>query len=198
MLEAPNGGDVFVVLGDVLHGRLGTAGHASYVALEGQTPRMLSIFESPSDLGGRLAASGEAQQGLYRCLLRLQADETAKPEAAPWALVVGIEIDEQFEEEFNEWYDTEHLPLLASVAGVVRARRFVLCPEKTPSRSGAPPRYLAIFDLEEPHIPRGERWHAHVSTPWCDRIFRFRRLLFRTVYARVPAGQQSAERSFAR
>ena len=149
----------------------------------------MSIFASPPASGdGRVAESARTQQGLYRCLLTLQSKEAAKPQEAPWALVVGIDIDEQFDDEFNEWYDTEHLPLLASVDGVARARRFSLHAEEDVARPGCPPRYLAIFELEDPRIPQGADWHAQVSTPWCDRIFRFRRLLFRTVYARAPVG----------
>ena len=45
------------------------------------------------------------------------------------------------DDEFNQWYDTVHLPDVFKVPGVVGASRFRL-------RSGGKWRYLAIYELD--------------------------------------------------
>ncbi|PYB78882.1 hypothetical protein DMX11_08055 [Pseudomonas sp. LB-090624] len=55
-------------------------------------------------------------------------------------LFVASDIDAAHEVEFNRWYDEEHLPDRASMAGVVKATRF-----KSPSDS---PKYLALYWAE--------------------------------------------------
>lgn len=46
-------------------------------------------------------------------------------------LVAGFNFSGVAEDEFNDWYDTEHVPRLAQVPGVLVARRF--------RASGGPP-----------------------------------------------------------
>lgn len=64
--------------------------------------------------------------------------------------------------EFNRWYDTEHLPSLTRLPGVLAARRFR-------ASVGAPP-YLALYDLAEPDLPTTPAWAASVETPWARRL----------------------------
>ena len=39
-------------------------------------------------------------------------------------LAVSMNVDPAAEQEFNEWYNAEHLPQLGAVPGVLCARRF--------------------------------------------------------------------------
>src|SRR5690606_575427 len=39
-------------------------------------------------------------------------------------VLVSMDIDPAHEDEFNDWYDMEHIPLLKSVPGMRMARRF--------------------------------------------------------------------------
>lgn len=55
-------------------------------------------------------------------------------------LFVASDIDAAHEIEFNRWYDEEHLPDRASMAGVIKATRFI-----SPSDS---PKYLALYWAE--------------------------------------------------
>ena len=41
-------------------------------------------------------------------------------------LVVTMEVDEADEEEFNKWYNEQHLPERMTIPGYVSARRFKL------------------------------------------------------------------------
>ena len=59
-------------------------------------------------------------------------------------LLVMIDIDAEHEEEFNRWYEEEHLPERKTCPGFLSARRFV-------SVDGEP-KYLAIYDLESVEV----------------------------------------------
>ena len=48
--------------------------------------------------------------------------------------------DPAYEEEFNAWYDTEHLPELLGLPGVLDGARYVAI------KGG--PKYLAMYELE--------------------------------------------------
>ena len=54
--------------------------------------------------------------------------------------LVYTDIDPQYEEEFNAWYNTEHLPELLSLPGFLDAARYV-------AYKGVP-KYLAVYELE--------------------------------------------------
>jgi len=59
-------------------------------------------------------------------------------------LLVTMQPPPAFEEEFNAWYDTEHLPERLAVPGFETALRFVCI-------SGHP-RYLAMYDLAHSQV----------------------------------------------
>ncbi len=46
------------------------------------------------------------------------------PAGAGGLLVNAMNVDPAYEQEFNEWYDNEHIPALAAVPGTLCARRF--------------------------------------------------------------------------
>ena len=66
------------------------------------------------------------------------------------------------EEEFNRWYDIEHLPLLLQVPGVLSARRF--------RASTGSPRYIALYDLAGEGVVRHPAWQSAVRTEWAQHI----------------------------
>jgi hypothetical protein len=71
--------------------------------------------------------------------------------------VVGMTPPAAAETEFNVWYDTEHIPALARVPGVLCARRF---------KGGSSPRYVALYHLSAPEVIDGADWkRASESTP---------------------------------
>ncbi|KND55627.1 hypothetical protein BPUN_2302 [Candidatus Paraburkholderia kirkii] len=70
-----------------------------------------------------------------------------------------------FEEEFNAWYDTEHLPERMAVPGFEAARRYV-CVSGRPS-------YLAVYDMESRDVLESEAYLAvsfDRSSPWTKRV----------------------------
>src|SRR5438270_12586262 len=54
--------------------------------------------------------------------------------------MVYVDIDPQHVQEFNEWYNKEHLPELLSVPGILSAARYEAV------KGG--PQYLACYELE--------------------------------------------------
>ena len=80
-------------------------------------------------------------------------------------LFATMEPPANIEEEFQDWYDTEHFPERQSCPGFLTANRFV-CIEGWP-------RYLAMYDLEDVEVLRGEGYHkiAHGRySAWTHRI----------------------------
>jgi hypothetical protein len=70
-----------------------------------------------------------------------------------------------FEEEFNAWYDTEHVPERVAIPGFESGRRYVCV-------SGHP-RYLAMYDTEAPEVldsPGYLRVSLDQSSPWTKRV----------------------------
>ena len=68
------------------------------------------------------------------------------------------------EDEFNDWYDLEHLPMMAAVPGIETATRFVAV--------DGWPRYLAVYDLADFAVLRGQAYRALTGssfTPWSRR-----------------------------
>ena len=59
-------------------------------------------------------------------------------------LVVFSNPTEGREDEYNEWYDTVHIPEVAAVPGVTSAARFAI---DDPTASH---RYLALYELDRP------------------------------------------------
>lgn len=87
----------------------------------------------------------------------------AEPVAAAKALMVAMgDTPAEHEIEFNQWYDEEHLPMLAAVPGVLGARRF-FDPVGTP-------RYIALYELADRAAIKSAQWQAAVATPWSKRM----------------------------
>lgn len=97
----------------------------------------------------------------YELLLALG---TVQPEAAPYILTVRLGIGEQHEEEFNDWYNLDHLPALANVPGVLSARRY--------RATVGSPRYLAVYELANQELLQGETWKKAAASPWTVRMRR--------------------------
>jgi hypothetical protein len=80
-------------------------------------------------------------------------------------LMAIMEPDEAHDEEFNDWYDLEHIPQIASVAGVLTATRWV-CVDGWP-------RYLACYDLEHVDVLKSDAYRQATGanfTPWSRRM----------------------------
>ena len=78
--------------------------------------------------------------------------------------LVYTDIDSKFEEEFNAWYNTEHLGELLNLPGFLDAARYV-------AEKGGP-KYLAAYELTSADALKTaefQKWRANPS-PWSRRM----------------------------
>ena len=125
------------------------------------------------------------RKGIYRHLLTLPSPEPADVSRAQALMLIGLNIDPVCQEEFEDWYNTEHLPRLSRVPGVVRARRYKVHAE-APRLVGNPPVYMAVYEIEGPEVPESEEWRQASETSWTKRLRRFHQgSMLRNVYERI-------------
>jgi hypothetical protein len=93
-------------------------------------------------------------------------------------LLVMIEVDPAHEDEFNRWYNEEHLPERAACPGFVSARRFVAV-------EGSP-KYLALYELESPAVLES-RAYQQISPPseWTKAVSQHFLRAVRNVYVDI-------------
>lgn len=130
----------------------------------GELHRYVSESAEPAQLA---LAEGMDNGVRYDPLLDLgQVDWQASPAGA--IFVVGIELEAGHEDDFEGWYNTEHLPALARVPGVNRAVRY----RKAPGQGESPdyPEYLALYDVQSLDIPGNPDWKNAVETPWTQQL----------------------------
>lgn len=100
---------------------------------------------------------------------------------ATWLYMVETDIKPDAQEDFDSWYETEHLPGLAAVPGTVRARRYL-------AMEGSP-RYYACYDLAQREAFGSPPWLAVRATSWSDRVrpnfINTKRTMFRLVPAAI-------------
>ena len=85
------------------------------------------------------------------------------PRDAPALLLNAMNVAPEHEHEFNDWYNTEHIPALAAVPGTLCARRYC-------GSSAAGQRYLALYYLASAEVPNSTAWKAAANTPWTERM----------------------------
>ena len=93
----------------------------------------------------------------------INGEQAIIPAEAGGLLVNAMNVAPQHEDDFNAWYDQEHLPALCSVPGTLSAYRYRGRPSSTH-------RYLAIYYLEHPEVAHSSEWKAAATSPWSDRV----------------------------
>lgn len=86
----------------------------------------------------------------------------AAPEGAGGFLLVSMVIAPEIDADFNAWYDTEHLPALGGVPGVLAARRFK-------ARDGSR-RYTALYHMTSPNVMQSAMWKAAATSAWTEKL----------------------------
>jgi hypothetical protein len=76
--------------------------------------------------------------------------------------LVYVDIDAKHDKEFNDWYNTEHLPELLAVPGILSAARYKAV------KGG--PKYLAFYELENVGVLRTSAFTDRPRTPWGQRV----------------------------
>ncbi len=82
-------------------------------------------------------------------------------------LLTMTEPPPEMEEEFNAWYDTEHVPERLTIPGFISAKRWV-ANDLRPGEG----KYLATYELENVGVLSSPEYQAHVGdhlSPWSKR-----------------------------
>ena len=78
--------------------------------------------------------------------------------------LVWADMPDDKEQEFNRWYNEEHVAELMAIPGVLNAARYVAV-------SGSP-KYLAAYELDRPEVRDTPEYKAHLIKPteWSQRV----------------------------
>ena len=101
------------------------------------------------------------QRGVFTQIHPATQDTPPAPTQVGGVLLVGLTVPPERDEEFNVWYNTEHLPFLSAVPGVLRARRFAAVEDAQ--------KYLAVYELSDPDVPQSAAFQQAANTPWTAR-----------------------------
>jgi hypothetical protein len=79
-------------------------------------------------------------------------------------LVIWTDIAPEYEVEFNEWYDKEHIPQLLGVPGFQTGRRYQAVEGK--------PNYIAVYQLADENVLKSDAFRAVRENPttWTKKI----------------------------
>lgn len=95
-----------------------------------------------------------------------------------YLFIASMDVDPDKEALFNEVYDTEHIPLILTVPGVLSAVRvtnepltMIIAGEKKQMIAEGEPRYSAIYELASADVLTGEAWAKAVDQGrWPDQV----------------------------
>lgn len=129
---------------------------------------------------GRAPARPLAAASPVQLRLLLEVPGVASGRDAPWHYIVATDVLAEQEDDFNAWYEREHLPGLAAVPGTAHAARYRVV-------EGAGPRYHACYDLADRSAFNSPEWLAVRAMPWSSRVRPAFLNTRRTMYRRVDA-----------
>jgi hypothetical protein len=150
---------------------------ARYEALKGE-PKYLALYEledasvlespaytrlakQPNDWDKRIMPKLQVEaRTVYECIFT--CGEAAEAHA-PFLLSVRLDIAPEVENDFNEWYNVDHLPKLAAVPGVHGARRYR-------KLSGNGTKYLALYEFANEQVTSTEAWSKAANTEWTKKM----------------------------
>ena len=80
--------------------------------------------------------------------------------------LVQMDVPPALEADFNRIYDTQHVPEISKVPGVLGVKRYVL-----DKPSPGAPKYAAIYRVSSPAVPQGPAWvKASDTGDWTPQI----------------------------
>lgn len=102
------------------------------------------------------------------------------PKTGSGLLLIMMEVEPEFEEEFNRWYWEEHVPERLALPGFISARRYQAVEGE--------PKYLALYEVESAEVLQSDAYRAALAnaTPWTNRM-RQHYTFTRNVYTELAA-----------
>ncbi len=89
-------------------------------------------------------------------------------------LIVRTDVAPEMEEEFNHWYDEEHIPRLLRVPGVLWAKRGM--------NTGEGQKYIAVYEHESGEVQKTAAYRDALETDWTHKIRPCLRNFTREIY----------------
>ena len=164
-----------------------------YRATDGQAPTWLTLFdtESPDVVQSeeyrvlRAQASERERacapqlstfnRGYYEQIFS-KVEENHPGTPGKYIMVVSMLVRPEIDDEFNQWYNTEHVPDLAKTPGWHRSRRFKLLNNVEFGKGNGvdatkpPHNYLAIHDFDHDGYIETSEFVAAVQTAWSGKV----------------------------
>ena len=94
-------------------------------------------------------------------------------------LVVVVDVQPEHEDEFNRWYDEEHLPQKRATPGFRSARRF-----RGDDVTG---RYLAVYEVDDADVVTNPAYMAQPMSEWAEVVMATWHLVDRSVWTELDA-----------
>ncbi len=111
--------------------------------------------------------------------------EGTPAEGEPFGLILAqLDLVAEQEDEFNDWYDLEHIPQRLGLPGFRTSRR---------AQRRRAPRYIALYDLESLQAlttPEYLGASGNHRTPWTARMLRLTRKFDRRLYQQLLPGRE--------
>jgi hypothetical protein len=140
----------------------------------------IGVLQSPgyeAIAGANLSPWSKRVTSRVERLMRFEGDQILPgdrlpPDNAGGLLLNAMNVEAAAEAEFNEWYDTEHIPALAAVPGVLCARRFraTVGLQPTGLSGGANRRYVALYHLVSPEVQATPAWKGAADSEWTRKL----------------------------
>ena len=106
------------------------------------------------------------------------------PLAGKGMLLTSMDIDAADDEDFNRWYDREHLEERVAIDGFIEARRYV-------ARTGSP-KYLCLYSTETLQVLDSPNYRARLASPtdWSKKTMaRFKNMIRAVARITISRGQ---------
>jgi hypothetical protein len=102
---------------------------------------------------------------------------------ARYIFIASMDVDDDKEELFNDVYDTEHIPLILKVPGVISAKRYQSAPltmmiggEIQTIVADGEPQHSAVYELESADVLTSNEWAEAVEAGrWPSEVRPFTR-----------------------
>ena len=119
--------------------------------------------DQPSPWSRRMRALCGEHYERMNFQLMCDVGEAGQEKHAPWLYIVHTDIPSDVVAEYNAWYDSEHLPRLVTVPGVLRARRYTAVTSNGP-------KYLTAYELTDKDAFESPAGLAARKTPWTAKM----------------------------
>lgn len=130
------------------------------------SPEWIDVDESlaassPAPAAVAAALSTAQENWVYRQIFAMK-DGPYEPEEVEIFHGAFFEVPSRDQDEFNDWYNTEHVEFVKTVEGYLNCRRFQAIEEPT--------KFCALYDVVELRHSEAKDVHPQNYTPWANRV----------------------------